>query len=374
MDTASIIMLALLVILICLTLGILIYFSRRLGEQKRTAGLAQGQIQQLLGEVQRFQERSEGLRSSIDGIQRDFLEELARSRKAVSALQDNLNQGSGIQEHIKNDLTEAKTALLRIREENEEKSSAGEQIIKSLSTLEHLMRDSSMAGISGENILYQALSSFPREMIEINTRINDKIVELALKMPGGKLLPIHSKFREADLQTGLESGPEGDDRKSLIMKAEQSVGILIREVSGCIDTNRTEPMAILALPDSIYSVLEKAHFDAFRHNVVLMSYSLSVPYLLTLLNLHRQMAGRASSREVAGQLARSGIIVDRIGQVLDNQMVKAVTQLSNAHQSIRGLAGDLKAIISQVDTGDGSPNSKLGEGGDTPDSWAVPEK
>jgi DNA recombination protein RmuC len=370
----DIIMIGLLAVLVCLTVGIFVFFSARLNEGKRASSLAQGQIQQLLGEVQRFQERSEGLRTSLDTIQRDFSEELSRNRETVSALQERLEQGTGFQELIKSDLTEAKSALQKLSEENTDKSAAQDGIRKSLSVLEHLMRDSSPGGASGENILYQALSSFPRDMINLNCRINEKMVELALRMPGGKLLPIHSKFRDADLLSQLEGSPDSDQRRDLLSRTESYVGTLIREVSSFINTAQTEPMAILALPDSVYALLQKAHFDAFRHKVVLMSYSLSLPYLLTLLNLHNQMAGRKSIREITGQLGRVSLIVDRIGQTLDSQMAKAVTQLSNSHQTARGLAGDLRAIVSQLTTGYESDGGGLKEGGDTSESWAVPER
>lgn len=368
------ILIGLLAVLVCLTAGILIFFSARLNEQKRASGLAQGQIQQLLGEMQRFQERSENLRTSLDTIQRDFSEELARNRETVSALQAGLEQGTGVQELIRNDLSEAKSALQKISEENKDKSVFQDQMKKSLTVLENLMRETSPTGASGENLLYQALSSFPRDMISLNCRINEKVVELALKMPDGKLLPIHSKFRDADLLGQLEESPEGEERVDLVARTESYVGTLVREVSSYIDTTQTEPMAILALPDSVYSMLQKAHFDAFRHKVVLMSYSLSLPYLLTLLNLQSQMAGRKSVREILSQLSRVSLIVDRIGQTLDSQMAKAVTQLSNAHQAARGLTGDLRAIVTQLNTGYDSGSSGLKEGGDTAESWAVPEK
>src|SRR5260370_8656246 len=64
----------------------------------------------------------------------------------------------------------------------------------SLKRLESVIAGSSTRGAAGENILEEVLKHLPPEMLQRNVWVGGKVVELALQLPGGKLLPIDSKW------------------------------------------------------------------------------------------------------------------------------------------------------------------------------------
>src|SRR5438552_17659751 len=79
-------------------------------------------------------------------------------------------------------------AALSARQPIEEEARA------SLKRLEHVIAGSSSRGAAGENILEEALRHLPPEMLQRNVWVGGKVVELALRLPGGKLLPMDSKW------------------------------------------------------------------------------------------------------------------------------------------------------------------------------------
>src|SRR5260370_8232546 len=64
----------------------------------------------------------------------------------------------------------------------------------SLKRLESVIAGSSTRGAAGEHILEEVLKHLPPEMLQRNVWVGGKVVELALQLPAGKLLPIDSKW------------------------------------------------------------------------------------------------------------------------------------------------------------------------------------
>src|SRR6202521_5762289 len=69
-----------------------------------------------------------------------------------------------------------------------------EEARASLKRLQSVIVCSSTRGAGGEDLLEKALRRLPPEMLQRNVWVGGKVVELALRLPGGKLLPVDSKW------------------------------------------------------------------------------------------------------------------------------------------------------------------------------------
>jgi hypothetical protein len=63
-----------------------------------------------------------------------------------------------------------------------------DQASDSLKRLEAVVAGSATRGTAGENILARALGQLPPDLLEINVAFGNKIVEYALRLPGGRYL------------------------------------------------------------------------------------------------------------------------------------------------------------------------------------------
>src|SRR5258708_29636812 len=68
-----------------------------------------------------------------------------------------------------------------------------EEARTSLRRLESVIAGSSTRGAAGENLLEETLRHLPPEMLQRNVWVGGKVVELALRLPDGQLLPMGSK-------------------------------------------------------------------------------------------------------------------------------------------------------------------------------------
>jgi len=203
-------------------------------------------------------------------------------------------------------------------------------------------------GASGENILSEAFKLFPAGMIDYNFKVKGKPVEYALILSNQKRLPIDSKWVAEDLLAKL--GEESDLSKKKLLEDEIEKAILkkVKEVTQYIDPVTTIPQAIAAVPDAAFSACRKAHMEAFKDRVILMPYSMTIPYVLALYNLNQQYSRSLDMDNLEGHLSLLEKYVDNIDKVLENSISRGNTMVSNAYNECKKYVGEIKGSLAYL--------------------------
>src|SRR5438874_8058712 len=142
---------------------------------------------------------------------------------------------------------------------------------QSLRRLEAVIAGSATRGVAGENILEEALRHLPPEMLQRNLWVSGKVCEFGLRLPGGKLLAIDSKWTSsASLEEISPPDTEPSRRGQLAAGIEKEVERRIRELSQYIDPDTTAPFALAAIPDGAYGVCRAAFAEAHRRHVIIV--------------------------------------------------------------------------------------------------------
>lgn len=155
------------------------------------------------------------------------------------------------------------------------------------------------SGEVGERIVEESLGHIPTDWLERNVALGKGTVEFALKLPGGWLVPLDSKFVVPETTRDLVADSKGDDgqRTNEIVKNFKN---RVREIAEYLGDERTLGFGIAAVPDSVYTVCKSAiPTSAQRHQIVIVPYSLLLPYTLSLY----LMAQRLNIAEKVGKTA-----------------------------------------------------------------------
>src|SRR3977135_768067 len=116
----------------------------------------------------------------------------------VAELKSWLDAGGRTQEmqaaELRERLSNTQTVMEGLRSSLKPRQPIEEEARTSLKRLENVIAGSSTRGAAGENILEEALRPLPPEMLQRNVWVGGKVVERALRLPGGKLLPMDSKW------------------------------------------------------------------------------------------------------------------------------------------------------------------------------------
>lgn len=246
-------------------------------------------------------------------------------------------------------LSQTQSALEGLRSAVSSRQPIEDEARASLKRLESIIAGSSSRGAAGERILEEALRHLPPEMLQRNVWVGGKVVELALRLPGGKLLPMDSKWVSSPaLEQLAEPGLDANRRAQLIAQVEREVERRVREVGQYIDPATTSPFALAVIPDAAYDICRGAIVNAHRRHVMVVGYAMALPYLLTLYQLHMQFARTVDMEKLQSALIDIERQVDVLEGILENKVQRFLTVIQNAYTEGRQATAKIRASAQAV--------------------------
>ena len=185
-------------------------------------------------------------------------------------------------EDLRREVTAFRESLDRLRVREEERRRREEDAWAVLNRVSSVLSGSQRTGRAGENILQDALGGLPPSMLVRDFRVNGRVVEFGVLLPDGRRLPVDSKWPAERELVALAQAADPAERERLIRTIERTVADRAREVAGYRDPAMTAPVGVVAVPDAAYAVLRRAHAEAYRQGVVVISYSMALPVILFL--------------------------------------------------------------------------------------------
>ena len=252
-------------------------------------------------------------------------------------------------------LAQTQSVVEGLRSALSARQSVEEDARASLRRLESVIAGSSTRGAAGEKILEEVLKHLPTEMLQRNVWVGGKVVELGLRLPGGKLLPIDSKWVSSGaLEQLADTTLDAPRRTQLVGQVEREVERRVREVSQYINPEATSPFALAVIPDAAYDVCRGAIVDAHKRHVMVVGYGMALPYLLTLYQLHLQFARTVDMEKMQSALIDVERHLDVLENVLENKLQRAVTMLQNAYGEGKQVSVRIRASARSVQVTEGS--------------------
>jgi DNA recombination protein RmuC len=278
----------------------------------------------------------------------------------VAELRSRLEAGGQTQEsqaaELRERLTQTQSVVEGLRSALTARQPVEDEARASLRRLESVIAGSSTRGAAGENILEETLKHLPPEMLQRNVWVGGKVVELALRLPGGKLLPIDSKWvSSAALEQLAEPGLDAPRRAQLTAQVEREVERRVREVSQYIDPATTSPFVLAVIPDAAYDVCRGSIVSAHQRHVMVVGYGMALPYLLTLYQLHLQFARSVDMEKLQSALIDVERHLDTLESVLENKLQRAVTMLQNAYGEGKQVSARIRASTQSVQVSAAAP-------------------
>ena len=293
------------------------------------------------------------LRSHVETVsnqQSALSQSLSMVQTAVQGVETKvLESSAGVRDAIGKDLSDARVAMERLKADAEERRRMEEDVQASARRIETVLLGSRTRGAAGENILRHAFRQFPAEMIDMNFRVNGKVVEYALVLANGKRLPIDSKWPSPELLDRLSDGlQEPGKETTLVQEIERVLRLKVREVKQYIDPAATLGFAVAAVPDPVFNACRRAHLEAYREGVILMPYSMTIPYVLALFRLHLQYAKSIDIENLEGYLQQIDDNVAALDRLLENSIARGSTMIQNAFTDAKRNLGQMRGALAAM--------------------------
>jgi len=236
---------------------------------------------------------------------------------------------------IRGEIGQAQRALAEVKALEQGRARQMDFAADSLRRLEGVLAGSGSRGAAGENLLLRALAQLPPDLLELNVAFGAKVVEYALRLPGGRYLPIDSKWTSAIPLARLAEEDDPGERRRIADQVAKDVRGRIREMSKYLDPERTHALALLALPDAVYLAVPEVHGEGYRDGVLLVPYSLALPYVLALYRLIVRFGSAPDVEAVAARLASLEESLRRADEEVEGRLSRGLVQVENARDALR---------------------------------------
>ena len=285
----------------------------------------QRSLQQVQGEIVRLARQQDDLRQDVTRGREASVLQLADTAREIQA-----------------QLGNAHRALAEVKALEQGRAQKLDQAADSLRRLEAVVAGSSTRGAAGENILARALTQLPPDLLELNVAFGNKIVEYALRLPGGKYLPIDSKWTSVGVLERLDAVDQPQERKRLVDQVVRDVRGRIKEMTKYLDPERTLSLGLLAVPDAVYTAAPEAHADGYREGVLVVPYSLALPYVLALYRLTLRFGCAVDTDQLADRLRALNECVRKLDEEVEGRLSRGIVQLENSREALRDHLGEAR--------------------------------
>lgn len=273
--------------------------------------------------------------------------EVLRAREA------SLRQLGQAAQGLRGEIGEARRSLAEVEALERARGSQLDRATDSLRRLEMIVAGSASRGAAGESILGRALGQLPPDLLERNAAFGGRVVEYALRLPGGRLLPIDSKWTGASDLERLETTDDPDERRRLREQVTRDVRLAVREMARYLDPERTLALAVLAIPDAVHAATPEAHAEGWSEGVLVVPYSLALPFVLSLYRLVLRLGAAPEAGELCSGLARLADSLRRLDEEVEGRLSRGLVQAGNARDALRGELAGAKRTADRL-AGDGA--------------------
>ena len=282
-------------------------------------------------------------------------------REIQQGREDALHGLADVAQGLQGRMATAQRELAEVKTLEQAKARQLDRATDSLRRLETIVAGSGSRGAAGESILARTLSQLPPDLLETNAAFGGRVVEYALRLPGGRLLPIDSKWTSADSLERLETTEDAAERRRLLEQVARDVRTRIREMTKYLDPERTLSLAVLAVPDAVHAAAPEAHAEGWRAGVLVVPYSLTLSFVLVVYRLTVRFAAAPEAEELQSRRPSCAESLRRMDEAVEGRISRALVQLTNARDDVRGeLAGarSLAERLASDPESDGAPRGR----------------
>lgn len=326
--------------------------AEALAEVSRSIGDLRVEMQTVSARVEGVDRNQESLRTDLTKVQ--------LSLESSGTVTSGLRQTT---ESIRTELGKAQEGITRLQEAQRARHELEMSTAESIRRLETVIAGTASKGTAGENIVDLVFSRLPIEWQVRDFRVGNRTVEFGLRLPNGLVLPIDSKWPATGLIERLAGVGDAEEASRLKRDIEQAVRAKMREVQKYLDPNLTYAYGVAVVPDAVFEAAGEVQAEAYQMKVVLVGYSMFVPYLLLVFQTVLASSHDVDLERLARVLRDADEQLRTIGDEIEGRMSRAITMMSNSRDELRGQVARVTGALTQVHVL-AEPGTELGEASD----------
>lgn len=247
------------------------------------------------------------------------------------------------------DVSGLETDLRELRDSIHLHTRTDPALVQSVAQIERTLIGAQTRGAVGEQLLDNAIAAVPPTWIERDFRVNNKPVEFALKLPNGLVIPIDSKWPAQRQIERLGTTDDPEEQRALKDLINKAVITKAKEVKKYLDPNLTTPFGVAAVPDAVFAVSSKAINVCARSNIVVLSYSMVLPYILLVMHTTATDRSPVDLQRVMGHLTGIADTLQQLQIEVEGRYSKGLVMLQNSRDECRVMIAKALSSLTAID-------------------------
>jgi len=266
----------------------------------------------------------------------------AQTRTAVAKLDSGLAQATTLTtglrdatETIRGELAKARDGLTDLQSAARARYALEQETAQSIRRLEQVMAGTAAKGAAGENLVDLVFSRLPAEWQERDFRIGNRTCEFALRLPNELVLPIDSKWPATGLLEQFLASEDPAERARIKSQIEAAVREKAKEVKKYLHPELTVNFGVAVVPDAVFELCTAAQAECMRESVVVVGYSMFVPYLLLVFQTVLRTSRDIDIEKLAGHISVAETSLRALQEEIEGRLSRAITMLTNSRDDLR---------------------------------------
>jgi len=260
---------------------------------------------------------------------------------------------------IRSELAQAQASLSALQAQAKARQDLEQRTAQSIQRLEAIIAGTQTKGAAGENIMEVVLAQLPPEWQVRNFQVGNKTVVFGLRLPNNLVLPIDSKWAGTHLLEQFVNCEDPERRQQLKAQIERTVRAKAREVRRYLDPNVTLSFGIAAVPDAVLDLCSAAQVEALQQGVVLVSYSMFLPYILLVFQMVLRTNQSIDLDKLHAYLESAQMGLKALQEEVEGRFSRALTMLDNSRNDMRAHLGKVASSLTALHLGSGSREERV---------------
>lgn len=298
-------------------------------------------------------EVGKGLSDEISKIRQELTTEVNSVRK------DSTTSLYQVGKSLSDEIAKIQQELAVLQTNTKARHEIEQKTAESISRLETIIAGTQSKGSAGENIVELIFAKLPVEWQVRNFKVNGRTVEFGLKFPNNLVLPIDSKWAATNLLEQFMKCEDLEEQQRLKAEIEKVVILKAKEVRKYIDPNITITFGVAVVPDAIYDICSAIYPEIFRIGVVLVSYSMFVPYLLLVFHTILKSEQTINLQKLDSYLQTAQNSLNSLQEEINGRFSRALTMLNNSRDDMQAHISSVNSNITGIKIGTSAKNPPL---------------
>jgi len=252
---------------------------------------------------------------------------------------------------VRSGLASTQEALAAIGSRAAVREGIEQQTAESIRRLEAVIAGTKTKGVAGENILEMVFSQLPADWQVRDFQVGNKVVEFGLRLPNNLVLPIDSKWAATSLMEQFLACEDPARQQAIKAEIEKAVMAKAKEVRKYVDPSITVNFGVAAVPDAVFDLCSGIQVQILQMGVVLISYSMFVPYLLLVFQTMLKTSREIDVQRLGAHLEAAQTAIRELQEELEGRLSRGVTMIGNAQVDMRAHLGKVSGALTAMQLG-----------------------